>query len=86
MGGGAAGFAAVAIIGPLVFYALWPLVVLPNPEIQPLSVRLPSIQAQTELGVFLAAMLIACIVPIVGFLLFQRSFLRGTGLGGAIKG
>ena len=65
---------------------LWPLLVLTNPEIQPLSVRLPSIQAQTELGVFLAAMLIACIVPIVGFFLFQRSFLRGTGLGGALKG
>jgi len=65
---------------------LWPLLVLTNPEIQPLSVRLPAIQAQTELGVFLAAMLIACIVPIAGFLLFQRSFLRGTGLGGALKG
>ncbi len=65
---------------------LWPLLVLTNPEIQPLSVRLPSIQAQTELGVFLAAMLIACAVPIVGFLIFQRSFLRGTGLGGALKG
>jgi Bacterial regulatory proteins, lacI family len=25
-------------------------------------------------------------VPIAGFLIFQRSFLRGNGLGGAIKG
>jgi multiple sugar transport system permease protein len=49
-------------------------------------VRLPSIQAQTSLGVFLTAMFIACIVPIAGFLIFQRSFLRGTGLGGAVKG
>jgi multiple sugar transport system permease protein len=65
---------------------LWPLLVLSNPDKQPLSVRLPSIEAQTELGVFLAAMFIACIVPIVAFLIFQRSFLRGTGLGGAIKG
>ncbi len=65
---------------------LWPLLVLANPDIQPLSVRLPSIQSQTELGVFLAAMFIACLVPIAGFLIFQRSFLRGTGLGGAIKG
>jgi multiple sugar transport system permease protein len=65
---------------------LWPLLVLTNPDIQPLSVRLPSIQAQTSLGVFLAAMFIACLVPIAGFLIFQRSFLRGTGLGGAIKG
>jgi len=65
---------------------LWPLLVLTNPDIQPLSVRLPSIQAQTSLGVFLAAMFIACLVPIAGFMIFQRSFLRGTGLGGAIKG
>jgi multiple sugar transport system permease protein len=65
---------------------LWPLLVLTNPDKQPLSVRLPTIQSQTELGVFLAAMFIACLVPIVGFLIFQRSFLRGSGLGGAIKG
>jgi multiple sugar transport system permease protein len=65
---------------------LWPLLVLTDPNKQPLSVRLPTIQSQTELGVFLAAMFIACLVPIVGFLLFQRSFLRGTGLGGALKG
>jgi multiple sugar transport system permease protein len=65
---------------------LWPLLVLTNPDQQPLSVRLPQIQAQTELGVFLAALFIASLVPIIGFLIFQRSFLRGTGLGGAIKG
>jgi multiple sugar transport system permease protein len=65
---------------------LWPLLVLTDPNKQPLSVRLPTIQAQTELGVFLAAMFISCLVPIVGFLIFQRSFLRGGGLGGAIKG
>jgi multiple sugar transport system permease protein len=65
---------------------LWPLLVLTNPDRQPLSVRLPTIQSQTELGVFLAALFIASLVPIVGFLIFQRSFLRGTGLGGAIKG
>ena len=65
---------------------LWPLLVLTDPNKQPLSVRLPAIQSQTELGVFLAAMIIACIVPIAGFLIFQRSFLRGSGLGGAIKG
>jgi multiple sugar transport system permease protein len=65
---------------------LWPFLVLANPNVQPLSVRLPSIELQTSLGVFLAAMFIACLVPIAGFLLFQRSFLGGTGLGGAIKG
>ena len=65
---------------------LWPLLVLTNPDRQPLSVRLPTILSQTELGVFLAAMFIACLVPIAGFLLFQRSFLRGSGLSGALKG
>jgi len=65
---------------------LWPLLVLTDPNKQPLSVRLPTIQSQTELGVFLAAMFIACLVPIAGFLIFQRSFLRGSGMGGAIKG
>jgi multiple sugar transport system permease protein len=65
---------------------LWPLLVLADPNKQPLSVRLPTIEAQTSLGVFLAALFIACLVPIAGFLIFQRSFLRGSGLGGAIKG
>ncbi|MDX6422975.1 MAG: multiple sugar transport system permease protein [Gaiellaceae bacterium] len=65
---------------------LWPLLVLTNPDRQPLSVRLPTIQSQTELGIFMAAMFIACLVPIIGFLIFQRSFLRGSGMGGALKG
>jgi multiple sugar transport system permease protein len=65
---------------------LWPFLVLANPDKQPLSVRLPAIELQTSLGVFLAAMFIACLVPIAAFLVFQRSFLRGPGLGGAIKG
>jgi multiple sugar transport system permease protein len=65
---------------------LWPLLVLTDPDKQPLAVRLPTIQGQTEPGVFLAALFIACLVPIIGFLIFQRSFLRGSGLGGALKG
>jgi multiple sugar transport system permease protein len=66
---------------------LWPFLILTNsPDRQPLSVRLPAIQAQTQLGVLLASMLIAALVPLLGFLIFQRTFLRGTGLGGALKG
>jgi multiple sugar transport system permease protein len=66
---------------------LWPfLVLLSSPDRQPLSVRLPQIAAQTQLGVLLAAMLIASLVPLLGFLIFQRTFLRGTGFGGALKG
>ena len=65
---------------------LWPRLVLTNPAVQPLSVRLPNIQSQTDLGVFLAALAISMIIPIVLFLIFQRLFLRSAGLGGAVKG
>jgi multiple sugar transport system permease protein len=47
---------------------------------------MPAIQAQTQLGVLLASMLIAALVPILGFLIFQRTFLRGSGFWGALKG
>jgi multiple sugar transport system permease protein len=64
---------------------LWPLIVLPDPSKQPLSVRLPTLAPVTDLGVFLAALLISTSLPIVFFLVFQRFFLRG-GLEGAVKG
>src|SRR5690606_19667602 len=65
---------------------LWPLLVLPNPAVQPLSVRLPTMQAAIELDVFLAARAISTIIPVVLFLAFQSVFLRSAGLGGAVKG
>ncbi|MGW9166708.1 carbohydrate ABC transporter permease [Agromyces sp. NPDC055658] len=65
---------------------LWPLLVLPDPAVQPLSVRLPAVQSQTELDVFLAALAISTLIPVALFLVFQRLFLRGAGLGGAVKG
>ncbi|MDP9270538.1 MAG: carbohydrate ABC transporter permease [Chloroflexota bacterium] len=65
---------------------LWPLLVLPNPNLQPLSVRLPTLQPTTELDIFIAALTISSLIPIALFLVFQRMFLRGTGLSGAIKG
>lgn len=65
---------------------LWPLLVLPNPALQPLSVRLPSIENTTDLGVFLAALAIATVIPIALFLLLQRVFLQSASLGGAVKG
>jgi multiple sugar transport system permease protein len=74
-----------AIIASLKDY-LWPLLVLPDPAVQTLGVRLPAIQSQTELGVFLAALAISTIIPVGLFLAFQRVFLRGAGLGGAVKG
>jgi multiple sugar transport system permease protein len=65
---------------------LWPLLVIRNPNLQPLSVRLPTLQSSTDLGVFIAALAISSLIPILLFLLFQRLFLNGAGLSGAIKG
>jgi multiple sugar transport system permease protein len=65
---------------------LWPLLVLRDPAVQPLSVRLPTLQKAIELDVYLAALAISTLIPIVLFLIFQRLFLRSAGLGGAVKG
>ncbi len=65
---------------------LWPLLVLPDPELQPLSVRLPALQRFVELDVFLAALAISTVIPIALFLVFQRLFLRSGALEGAVKG
>ena len=74
-----------AVIGTWKDY-LWPLLVLRNPSLQPLSVRLPTLEPTTDLGVFIAALTISSAIPIALFLVFQRMFLRGPGLSGAIKG
>jgi multiple sugar transport system permease protein len=74
-----------AVIGTWKDY-LWPLLVLRNPDIQPLSVRLPTLQPSTEFNIFLAALTITTLIPIALFLLFQRMFLSGGAIGGAIKG
>ncbi|PFG42358.1 multiple sugar transport system permease protein [Isoptericola jiangsuensis] len=65
---------------------LWPLLVLRDVAKQPLSVRLPALQDYVELDVFLAALAISTVIPIVIFLLFQRTFLSGAGMSGAVKG
>jgi len=69
---------------------LWPNLVLPGgsdpASVQPLSVRLPAIQGTTEVGPFLASLAIATLIPIIMFLIFQRTFLSGGGFGGAVKG
>ena len=65
---------------------LWPLLVLRDPDLQPLSVRLPTLQPTTDLAIFIAALTISSAIPIALFLLFQRLFLRGPGLSGALKG
>lgn len=65
---------------------LWPLLVLRDPARQPLSVRIPGLEDYVPLGVFLAALAISTIIPILVFLVFQRFFLNNAGLGGAVKG
>lgn len=65
---------------------LWPLLVLPDPGKQPLSVRLPTLAGSVELDILLAGLLVSTLIPIVLFLLVQRLFLRGASLGGALKG
>ena len=65
---------------------LWPLLVLPDPAVQPLSVRLPTLQRAIELDVFLAALAISTLIPVGIFIVLQRVFLRGGAMGGAIKG
>jgi multiple sugar transport system permease protein len=65
---------------------LWPLLVLRDPAIQPLSVRLPTLQQAIQLDVYLAALAISTLIPILLFLVFQGLFLRSAGLGGAVKG
>jgi multiple sugar transport system permease protein len=65
---------------------LWPMLVLPDPAVQPLSVRLPALQRFIELDVFLAALAISTVIPVALFLAFQRLFLDGGALSGAVKG
>ena len=65
---------------------LWPLLVLRDPAIQPRSVRLPILAPTTDLGVFIAALTISSVIPITLFLIFQRLFLQGSGVSGALKG
>jgi multiple sugar transport system permease protein len=65
---------------------LWPLLVLPDPSMQPLSVALPRLERTAETSMLMAGMFISVIIPVLLFLVFQRQFLRGAGQAGALKG
>ncbi|REJ08719.1 carbohydrate ABC transporter permease [Microbacterium bovistercoris] len=65
---------------------LWPLLVLPSPDLQPLSVGLYRITASAEMSLLMAGMFISVILPVVLFLIFQKQFLKSAGQAGAIKG
>ncbi|MBT0994559.1 carbohydrate ABC transporter permease [Cellulomonas sp. DKR-3] len=64
---------------------LWPFLVLKSETVKPLSVYLQSM-ANVDKGTLMAALAISTLIPVVMFLVFQRMFLRGAGLGGAVKG
>ncbi len=65
---------------------LWPLLVFPNPQDQPISVALPRLESSANFAQFMAALFISVIIPVVLFLVFQRQFLRAAGNAGALKG
>lgn len=65
---------------------LWPLLVLPDPALQPISVALPKLAARSELNIQMAGLFLALLIPVVLFIIFQRSFLRGVGMSGGVKG
>ncbi|GAB7049541.1 carbohydrate ABC transporter permease [Catenuloplanes indicus] len=66
---------------------LWPLLVLPEPAAQTLSVALSrlSLTSQVPLNMMLAGLVIASVPMIVIFLIFQRSIIGGLSAG-AMKG
>lgn len=69
---------------------LWPLLVLSNPDIQPLSVAIfheAGINSNFPLpfNYLMAGLVLASIPPILLFLLFQRQIIRGVNLTG-LKG
>ncbi len=66
---------------------LWPLLVLYNPEVQPLSVAIyhqAGINSNYPLpfNYLMAGLVLASIPPIVLFLIFQRQIIRGVNLTG----
>lgn len=65
---------------------LWPMLVLPNPAIQPVSVALTRIATTSSLSQQMASLFIALILPVVFFIVFQRQFLRGVSSAGGVKG
>jgi multiple sugar transport system permease protein len=81
----------VGVVALLAFVAswkdfLWPLLALPTPSKQPLSVGLATVAPQADLAVLMAGMFIAVLIPLAVFMIFQKQFLSGAGSAGAVKG
>lgn len=76
--------ALLAAIGAWKDY-LWPSLVLTDPSLRPLSVALPLIEKTTDLSTFFAVLVIASLVPIALFLVFQRPLLASASLSAGMK-
>jgi multiple sugar transport system permease protein len=76
--------ALLTVIGSWKDY-LWPLLVLPDPKMQPISVALPRVAQTTEISLQMSALFLAVLIPVVLFLVFQKQFLKGVGMSGGIK-
>lgn len=76
--------ALLTVIGSWKDY-LWPLLVLPDPKLQPISVALPRVAQTTEISLQMSALFLAVLIPVVLFLVFQKQFLKGVGMSGGIK-
>ncbi|RKN06845.1 carbohydrate ABC transporter permease [Streptomyces radicis] len=64
---------------------LWPLVVLPDPAEQPITVYLQRIADTTSLNLLIAGLVLASIPLVAIFLIFQRQILAGL-TAGSLKG
>lgn len=65
---------------------LWPLLVLPDPSLQPVSVILPRYSRSAPLSIQFAQLVLALAIPVGLFFGFRRQFLSGVGMSGGIKG
>lgn len=61
---------------------LWPLVVLTDPALQPVSVALPRLAEGRPLAEQMAALFLAALVPVLLFVLLQRHFFAAAGASG----
>jgi multiple sugar transport system permease protein len=76
--------ALLTVIGSWKDY-LWPLLVLPDPTLQPISVALPRVAQTTDISLQMSALFLAVLIPVALFLIFQKQFLKGVGMAGGIK-
>jgi multiple sugar transport system permease protein len=64
---------------------LWPLIVITDPDRQPIAVALPRLANSSDQALLLAGMFIAIVPPLLIFVVFQRYIVRGVGFTG-LKG